>query len=358
MIIELISIRTEGENGKMKTYKIFEPQIIKAIESDLPEIKDDEVLVKVSHIGICGSDVQLYLGSYKGPFNYPIAFGHEWSGKVVKTGKQVRSVREGDQVTGDCSRFCGECAFCREDRNLCKNIEKFGITIDGASAEYLIRKEKYLYRAPDAIDLSLLSLTEPLAVAAHLLGKVERWSGSLQQKKVLILGAGAIGLGTLVLLKHLYNVENVAIFDISNGRISMARELGAQILAADYFKPKAEEESYKAIYEADYDLIIETTGNAEVFSHAFKLIKPLGVLGCLGMITAATIEQKLIVMKGLRIIGSIGGTGDFPRVIDFIHKHSTVVNRLVSHRVPIVQADRAFQISQDKERSVKVVLEF
>lgn len=341
----------------MKTYKILHPQSIAVIESDLPEIKDDEVLVKVSHIGICGSDAQLYQGSYKGPFSYPIAFGHEWSGKVVKTGKKVSSVREGDKVTGDCSRFCGECAFCLEDRNLCMNIEKFGITIDGASAEYIVRKEKYLYRSPDNIDLSLLSLTEPLAVSAHLLRKIESSGCSFQNKRVLIFGAGAIGLGTLVLLKHLYGVKNVEMFDISKGRISLAEELGAKILS-ELFKTKNDDKSYKAVYEADYDIIIESTGNAEVFSHAFKLIKPLGVIGCLGMIPAVTIEQKLIVMKGLQVIGSIGGTGDFPRVIDFIHNNSAVVNKLVSHRIPIGRTDRAFQISQDKECSVKVLLEF
>lgn len=344
----------------MKTYKILQPRSIAAIESDLPAVKDDEVLVKVSHIGICGSDVQLYQGTYKGPYRYPLAFGHEWSGKVVKTGKKVDSVREGDKVTGDCSRFCGECAFCREDRNLCQKIEKFGITIDGASAEYIVRKEKYLYRSPDDIDLSLLSLAEPLAVSAHLLGKVENCSGPIQNKRVLIFGAGAIGLGTLLLLKQLYGVKDVAVYDISQGRTLLAKELGAKILSPGLFKAKDvnDEKSYKAVYEADYDIVIESTGNAEVFSNALKLVKPLGVIGCLGMIPSATIEQKLIVMKGLRIIGSIGGTGDFPRVIDFIHKNPAIVKKLVSHCLPVEEADRAFAISQDRESSVKVLLAF
>ena len=341
----------------MKTYQIQEPQSIKIRESDPPEIKDDEVLVQVSHVGICGSDVQLYQGTYKGPFNYPIAFGHEWSGKVAEVGKNVDAVRPGDKVTGDCSRFCGECVFCREDRNLCMNIEKFGITIDGASAESIVRPAQYLYRAPDDIDLSLLSLTEPLAVAAHLLGKIERYGRLSPAKKVFVLGAGAIGLGTLLLLKYFYDVKSVTMYDLSRGRLSLAGKLGAEIVTAEFFKPKEPKKGYRALYDTDYDIIIETTGSAEAFNQALSLVKPLGVIGCLGMHPALTIEQRLIVMKGLTIIGSICGTGDFPRVIDFIAKNSGVVSRLVSQRFPMAQADQAFQVSQDRESSVKVVLE-
>jgi hypothetical protein len=74
-------------------------------------------------------------------------------------------VKKGDRVTGDCSRFCGTCEYCRSDKNVCEHIEEFGITIDGASAETILRKEKYIYRLPKSLDFSLGSLVEPLAVS-------------------------------------------------------------------------------------------------------------------------------------------------------------------------------------------------
>src|SRR5450830_1110049 len=105
----------------MKLYMLESPKKIKIIEKELPSIQEDEVLIKVNNIGLCGSDIQLYNGTYKGPLNYPILFGHEWSGTVIETGKSVKKVAPGDRVTGDCSKFCGTCELCKYDKNLCNN---------------------------------------------------------------------------------------------------------------------------------------------------------------------------------------------------------------------------------------------
>lgn len=342
----------------MKSYKILAPRRIEVFDRELPSMQDDEVLVKVGHIGICGSDVQLFEGTYKGPLRYPVSFGHEWSGIVEATGKNVSLLKKGDKVTGDCSRFCGECLLCSEDKNLCSSIEKFGITVDGASSEYIVRNEKYLYRAPEDIDLSLLSLSEPLAVSGHLLRKIESCVHDFRDRKILILGAGPIGLGALVLLKHAYGARNVEVHDISVGRMALAKELGAGMSSGGILEAKQSDgSSYKSLYEAGYDVIIESTGNSKVFASTLSLAKPLGVIGCLGMISESTIEQKMLVLKGLKMIGSIGGTGEFPWIIDFIHRNSGIVSKLVSHKIAIQDATRAFQVSQDKGRSAKVVLD-
>ena len=99
---------------------------------------------------------------------------HEWSGVVEAVGSEVTRVEVGDVVTGDCSRYCGACPSCEVDKNLCQHIEKFGITVDGASADYILRDEMYLYRAPEGLDIKHLCLSEPVAVAAHLVEKVRK----------------------------------------------------------------------------------------------------------------------------------------------------------------------------------------
>ena len=157
----------------MKAYYIEAPLEITPKDIEIPSFNEDEVLVRVADIGVCGSDLHIYKDSYSGPFSYPLQFGHEWSGQVEAVGAKVTAFKPGNKVTGDCSRFCGKCGNCQIDRNLCTRIEKFGITTNGASAEFIVRSEKYLYKAPDDMPLELLCLAEPLAVAFHLLNKIK-----------------------------------------------------------------------------------------------------------------------------------------------------------------------------------------
>ncbi len=103
--------------------------------------------------------------------------------------------------------------------------------------------------------------------------------------------------------------------------------------------------------------MIETTGVASVFANALYLVKPGGILGCLGMIaSAATIAQKLIVTKALTLIGSIGGTGDFPEAMEFLISHPETARKLISHYFPMSQAPEAFSVAGNPEGTMKVVL--
>lgn len=342
----------------MKSYIIQQPNAIKQIERQTHRPGAEEVVVKVTNIGLCGSDIHLYNGTYTGPHEYPIMFGHEWSGVVESVGKNVRGLKPGDKVTGDCSRFCGECDYCQHDKNLCQSIEKYGITIDGASSEYIIRHQKYIYRAPEDIDLSLLCLAEPLAVSKQLLTKITDSIGALQDKEILVFGTGAIGLGAIAILKHSFGCENIDAIDISKTRMNTARRLGARKPDHRHLDIQGGGSGYRDLYDTVYDLIIDTTGKESAFQKAFHLIRPLGTIGCLGMMAQATIPQKLIVLKALKLFGSIGGTGSFPDVIQFIHTHPDVVRELISHQLPIDKTVQALELGQNSDDTVKIVLDF
>lgn len=343
----------------MKAYFYKSPRNVEIIEREKPIPKDNEVLIRVKNIGICGSDIALYKGTYSGPHNYPMLFGHEWSGIVVKVGKNVIGFSVGDKVTGDCSRYCGTCEYCKTDRNLCEHIEKFGITIDGASAEYIVRDAKYVYKAPEELDFELICLTEPIAVAAHMTRKIARISGSLRDKKMLIMGGGPIGLASLMILKKQYNCNDVDLYDIEENRTKLAISLGAGSPPKGAFSTDNDENSYNSIYSGTcYDIIIETTGNEKAFSNTFHMAKPLGIIGCVGMIPKVKIPQKLIALKSLTILGSIGGTGEFDEVLDFIKAHSDYVRHLVSHKFPIEDYTKAFKACKDISTAMKVELYF
>lgn len=338
---------------------IDQPKVFSAETGPIPSVYNHDVLIKVSRISLCGSDIHLYNGTYSGPIKYPLMFGHEWSGVVEAVGEKVTKFKPGDKVTGDCSFYCSTCEYCKTDKNLCINIEKYGITIDGASAEYIVRNEKYLYKLRPNVSLKLGALVEPFAVGANLIDKVIQQKGDISDKNILILGTGGIGMGLLFLLVTQFNCRNIYVKDLSGFKMKLAKEFGA--LEYDHSKAGGKEDNYRSLYTgAKFEIVFETTGNAEVFADAFNLIKPMGVLACLGMIPSVEIQQKLIVIKSLSVIGSIGGTGYFDAVIDAMSKNGKFVERLVSeeYKADIDGVNKAFQVAQEPLKTVKVQLVF
>lgn len=340
----------------MKTYKMIAPFRIQVESQDLPALSAQDVLIRVTNVGLCGSDIHLYDGKYNGPSRYPIQFGHEWSGVVEAVGKNVSRLQPGDKVTGDCSRYCGHCENCSVDRNLCKHIEKYGITIDGASAEYIVRDQKYLYRADPSMDLAILSLAEPIAVAKHMVARLVSLTGSPVGKRILIYGAGPIGQSVLLMLTDLYGCGDIEMFDLQSYRLEFGITQGGRKAVIGSLDLK-EKRDYSALYQsALYDVIIETTGSSDVMAAAISLLKPFGVLGCLGMAQSATIPQSQIVTKSLLVVGTIGGTGEFEDVIEYIRTHPDKVSRLISHRFKIDEADQAFALAMSSSETMKINL--
>ena len=343
----------------MQKYYIDVNSRISIVQDNIPEPGAYEVVVKVSYISLCGSDIHLMNGTYNGPVNYPVMFGHEWSGIVEKTGRNVTEFIKGDKVTGDCSRYCGKCEFCAVDKNLCSSIEKYGITIDGASAEYIIRDRKYLYKIPYTVSLDLAALTEPVSVGMNLIKKLVSQKGDISKKKILVLGLGGIGLGVFMLLKYFYKAENVFVSDLSSVKIRIAENLGGKSYLLNSSREAGED--YSSLYlSAEFDIVFETTGTREIFEQSLSLLRPLGTLACLGMIPKVELMQKLIVLKSLTIIGSIGGTGSFTDVINFIDKNSETVRLLISekYRVNEEGIGRAMKNAHEIPDLVKVQLEF
>lgn len=342
----------------MISYILKEPACLEPQEEEKPIPHDSEVLVRVKYVGLCGSDIHLFRGTYSAPHNYPMRFGHEWSGVVEAVGEDVTRVAAGDLVTGDCSRYCGSCPNCEEDKNLCEHIEKFGITIDGASTEYFVRDEKYLYKSPDGVDERLLCLSEPVAVAAHLLSKIRRvLPEGFRNRRVLVLGGGVIGMSALMLLIHMENCQTAELYDLSALRTGIAASEGARIPKGAELNAEAGGTDYVSMYAAaKYDVVIETTGAASVFANAFRLVKPGGVLGSVGMMEKAEIPQRLIVTKALTVLGSIGGTGDFDRSMEFLRDYPHAAEKLISHTFPMTRATEAFSTARNPEESMKVVL--
>jgi threonine dehydrogenase-like Zn-dependent dehydrogenase len=328
------------------------------VATDVVAPAGSQVLIRSHAVGLCGSDIALYLGTYEGPRNYPIYFGHEWSGTVEAVGPKVTHLRPGDKVTGDCSIYCGACEFCARDRNLCQKIEKFGITIHGASRQFFLQDERYLYRADPGADLDLVALSEPLAVGAHAVRRVRQLRPRFEKERVLVLGGGTIGLSCFFALKQLAGCEYVELYDLVESRVVEAVGLGAAE-PTDVVAGGPDAEGYGGLYSGrGYDVIFETSGAPAAFLQAAALLRPLGTIMALGFVPSVPFSPKQITLKAAQVMGSIGGTGEFEQVLAFSLRRPDLVQKLITHRVPFEGYDRAFDLALDRRGSRKVLVHF
>ena len=154
----------------MKAARLHAPGDLRYEEVDVPFLNEDEVLVKVKAVGICGSDPARVM--LKGTYSYPTTIGHEFSGEVVELGRGVESASIGDRVTIIPLIPCGRCDYCAiGEYTLCDTYSYYGSRVDGAMAEFIAVKERNLLRLPEEVDFESGACTDPVAVALHAMRK-------------------------------------------------------------------------------------------------------------------------------------------------------------------------------------------
>lgn len=346
----------------MKGLLLKGPKQMEVIEEEIRAPGKGQALIRIDNFNLCGSDLRIYEGAYSGPMRYPIYVGHEWAGKVEAIGEGVKHLRAGDHVTGDCSLWCGLCHYCARDKNLCEKIEKVGITRDGASRQYFLQDAKYVYPA-GRIDTKVLSLSEPLAVVCHAASRGEEMAGPLSSLRILILGGGNMGIALLMVLQRIFQCSNIEVYDPIGSRMETAISLGAKRPPdIDFITRKGAKASgsdYRDFYsDLAYDLVFESTGSREAFSNALEIVKPLGGIVVIGFVSTGEVQLRLITLKALKICGSIGGTGEFPRVHQAMEKDARFFESLVTHRFHYLEYRKAFEMAMDKEKSLKVQIYF
>ena len=338
------------------------PKQVELVEEEVKEPQENQVLILIDNFTLCGSDLRIYEGTYSGPMKYPIFVGHEWAGKIEAIGRGVKDLKPGDHVTGDCSIWCGTCSYCLEDKNLCEKIEKVGMTRDGASRQFFLQEAKYVYPA-DQLDLQVLSLAEPLSVVCHAASTGERMMGTLSCRRILILGGGNMGIALLMVLQKIFGCSSIDLYDPIPFRMKKALELGGKRPPNLAFVTRKEcgisGSNYSDFYSPEaYDLIFESTGSKQAFADALEIVRPLGGIVAIGFIPPAEVNLRLITLKALRISGTIGGTGEFPRVLKSMEKDPDYFRKLITHRFHYLDYEKAFEAALQKEKSLKVQIYF
>lgn len=182
---------------------------------------EDEILIRIKKIGICGSEIHSYHGEHPATC-YPVVQGHEYSGIVTAVGSKVTKCKPGDKVTARPQLACGRCAPCRRGQyNVCENLRVQAFQADGAAQDYFIVPEDRLVRLPETFSLEYGAMIEPAAVGAHAASR----AGDLTGKNVVVSGAGTIGnlVAQFVLAR---GARKVLITDVSDYRLETARRCG------------------------------------------------------------------------------------------------------------------------------------
>ncbi len=193
-------------------------------ETEIPQPGPGELLIRMSHIGVCGSDIHVYHGTH--PFtSYPVTQGHEVSGLIEKVGAGVAWLAPGRKVTVQPQVVCGECYPCRHGKyNLCEKLKVMGFQTTGMASEFFCVDAEKVIPLPEEMSLEEGAMIEPLAVAVHAI----RQAGGAEGRDICVLGAGPIGILVAQVAKG-KGARKVMITDISDIRLAKAKEVGADV---------------------------------------------------------------------------------------------------------------------------------
>ena len=258
-------------DGKMKVAVMEAIGKIKMEERDIPKAKDNEALVKLEYVGICGSDLHYYETGAIGDFvvEPPFVLGHEPGGTVVEVGKDVKHLKVGDRVALEPGKTCGHCEFCKTGRyNLCPDVVFFATPpVDGVFQEYVAHEADLCFKLPENVSTLEGALIEPLAVGFH----AAMQGGARAGQTAVVMGSGCIGLVTMMALKAM-GVSKVYVVDIMEKRLEKALELGADGVINGKEKD-AVEEVMKLTDGRGCDLVIETAGTQITTVQAMRMTK-------------------------------------------------------------------------------------
>jgi alcohol dehydrogenase/L-iditol 2-dehydrogenase len=331
------------------------PLAVELREVPVPVFEDDEVLLAVGAVSVCGSDVHQSRNTQSWPVNVPVVLGHEFGGTVAAVGKAVRGFREGDRVVCEtAARICGECLMCRAGRyNLCPSRKGFGYGVNGAMAQYVAVPGRCLHHVPDTLPFDIACLAEPHAVAynAMCVNTTVRPGDA-----VVVLGPGPIGL-LCTRMAALSGANPLIVVGLTGdeSRLEAARRLGATHTV------NGETEDVQAIVRGltplGADVVCDSSGASDTLEPALRLARPDGHVIKVGWSPdVVPVDVNPLVLGNIRVQGSFSHNyGVWERVIHLLDTGVTLPDAVVGLRAPLEGWREAFDAMHDR-RVIKSVL--
>lgn len=343
--------------GKMKVAVMLGVGKMGFEEREIPTVKENEVLVKLEYVGICGSDLHYYETGAIGDYvvKPPFVLGHEPGGTVVEVGKAVKHLKVGDRVALEPGKTCGHCEFCKTGRyNLCPDVVFFATPpVDGVFQEYVAHEADLCFKLPDKVSTLEGALIEPLAVGFHAAIQGDAHIG----QKAVVMGAGCIGLVSMMALKA-RGVSEVYVVDIMENRLEKAMELGATGVING-----AKEDVIKKVNEltkgAGMDLVIETAGTKITTRQAIQIAKKGANIVLVGYSKSGemTLPMSLVLDKELTFKTVFRYRHIYPMAIDAVAQGKVNLKGIVTDIFDLDDAQKAMDYSiSNKADIVKAVI--
>jgi L-iditol 2-dehydrogenase len=321
-----------------------------------PAANDDEVLVEVKAVGICGSDVHGMDGS-TGRRIPPIIMGHEASGIIVETGKNVTGWNIGDRVTFDSTIYKLDDWYTRNGHyNLSDNRMVLGVSCkefrrNGAFAQFVTIPGHILYRIPDNVSFEQAAMVEPAAVALHAINL----SGVKINNTAVVFGSGMIGLFIIQLLKQAGC--NVIAVDVLQGKLDMAKNAGAGVIL-NAQTDNVPGEIRKLTQNRGADFAFEAVGITPTIKSAIDSLRKGATLILVGNLSPSVeLPLQKVVTQEINVKGSCAINGEYPAVLDLISKRKINVDRMISAVAPLSEGALYFsKLYKNEQGLLKVIL--
>lgn len=333
----------------MKSIYLKTPGEIGIKEALEPIRKQNEALIKVKSIGICGSDI----GAYRGTnplISYPRIIGHEIAGEVLEIGENSNDIKIGDRVIIDPYIYCGDCYPCSLGRtNCCEDLKVLGVHIDGGMTELFSHPIELLHKVPDNIPWEQVPAAEPLTIALHAIHRLSVKEG----EHVAIIGAGPIGI-LVALVALAYNATPILI-DIVDERLKFANGLGIK----NTVNP-IKEDAVKIIKEITNgrmaEAVIEASGSNIAIRNSIDYVAYAGRVAFTGWPKEDTmLPTGLFTKKEIDIRGSRTSAGEFEEALKLISEGTIDVTPIISKVVNLEQIPDAIkELSENPEKYLKI----
>lgn len=335
----------------MKAVQIVAPNDLQVIDVEKPTIDEkNNVLVRMTAAGICGSDVGIYHGT-NAAATYPRIIGHEMVGVIEETAGETNGLKVGDRVIINQVTSCGHCYPCIKNRgNVCDNLKVRGVHIDGGYREYIAVPASDCYLLPDSISDQDAVMIEPTTIAIQSCTRAQLE----KEDMLLIYGAGALGSSILRIARQL--CDYIIVADIMDDKLAEAKEAGAKYTInakTEDFQAKVKEYTHgrgptvsidSACVKDSLMMLLQATGNA-------------GRVITMGFSTAPTeVNQFLITSKELDVRGSRLQNKMFGKAIEMIKEGKLDLTGSASHTFPLTQAQEAFDFVDTRDPSIRKVV--
>lgn len=310
----------------MKALVYTSPRRVELQDLPAPQAGPQEVLVRVRASGVCGSDLDGFLGKSKKRIP-PLVLGHEFSGEIVEVGAEVAGFRPGEAVTVYPLVTCGQCRYCQSGRHqICPNRKVYGLDFHGALAEYVSAPLRCLFRLSPGMSFVEGALVEPLANALHVLDRCP----SVEGQTGLVYGAGPIGVVVFWAATH-FGARRLALVDVNAQRLAKLKDWGADLVihgsAQDVVKTVLEWTAGGGV-----DFAVDAVGHAICRQNILKCLAAGGTAVWIGLgEDFCEIDGRAMVTRELEIKGSYAyDLKDFARAISLLAQKTFPVQAFVS----------------------------